>query len=211
MNTLFSAGENPVTINGPVGPLEAAYSVPKSPDSNPIIAIICHPNPLQEGTMNNKVVTTIARTLVRAGHYALRFNYRGVGASLGEYSEGIGESEDLAAVVAWAKEHCPASRLWIIGFSFGGYVAYRLASELDLEHLLLIAPAVTRCDFTPLNTPDCKLTIVNCGADEVVDPNAITAFAKSLGDLPHLIQLEGVSHFFHGRLLELRDLVLGML
>ncbi|MFO7278462.1 MAG: alpha/beta hydrolase, partial [Pseudomonadota bacterium] len=118
----------PVRLDGPAGVLEALLEEPA--DAVPgRFAVVCHPHPLHGGTMNNKVVHTLARTFNELGIRSLRFNFRGVGASEGSYAEGIGETEDALAVIEWGRVRWPGAEPLLAGFSFGGIVALRAAGR----------------------------------------------------------------------------------
>ncbi len=157
--------------------------------------------------MQNKVVTTLERALRELGLATLRFNFRGVGRSAGQFDNGIGETDDLLAIAQWVQHVRPADALWLAGFSFGSYVATRAASMLPVRQLITIAPAVTRWDFTELPAPPCPWLIVQGEADEVVDPAAVYAFAAARQPAPTLVRVTETGHFFHRRLIELRSLV----
>ena len=157
--------------------------------------------------MSNKVVTTLARALRELGIATLRFNFRGVGGSAGAFDNGVGETDDLLALAAWLRAARPADALWLGGFSFGSYVAMRASAQLPTRQLITIAPAVTRWDFATLPAPPCPWLIVQGEADEVVDPAAVYAFAAARTPAPDLQRLADTGHFFHGRLVELRELV----
>ena len=138
--------ETPVVIDGPVGQLEALYLDSEAPRG---LALICHPNPVQGGTMLNKVVSTLQRTARDAGLVTLRFNYRGVGASAGSHDMGTGEVDDAQAAADWLREKYPQLPLTLFGFSFGGFVAASLGGRLEAQgqppkHLFMVAPAVMR-------------------------------------------------------------------
>ncbi|MGA2778353.1 MAG: alpha/beta hydrolase [Steroidobacteraceae bacterium] len=201
-----------LTIAGPAGSIEAVVEDPQTPaahGSRPgAFAIVCHPHPLFGGTMDNKVVTTLARALQACAVPTVRFNFRGVGLSAGAFDEGVGETEDLAAVAGWADRRWPGRQLIAAGFSFGAYVAMRMSARRALAALITVAPPVTRFDFSQISAPSCLWLIVQGDADEVVDPNAVADWAKSLAPPPHLVMLPGVGHFFHGHLSELRDTVI---
>src|SRR5271165_5943806 len=125
-----------LSIEGQAGALQAIVEDPGA--EGPSYAVICHPHPLFGGSMDNKVVTTLARAMRDAGISTLRFNFRGVGASLGTYDEGVGETLDAAAVASFGASRWPGRRLVLGGFSFGAYVALRLAQQLEAARLILV-------------------------------------------------------------------------
>jgi uncharacterized protein len=194
-----------VSIAGPAGPLQAIVEDPGG--VGPSYAVICHPHPLYGGTMDNKVVTTVARALQEAGMPTLRFNFRGVGASAGEFDHGVGETEDADAVASWGAARWPGRSLVIAGFSFGGYVALRLAQQRLPRCLITIAPAVQGFAASTA-VPHCPWLVVQGDADELVDPSMVIDWVNTLDPKPRLLVLPGVGHFFHGRLRELRDAVI---
>ena len=193
-----------VSIAGQAGALEAIAEDPGV--ESPSYAVICHPHPLYGGTMDNKVVTTVARALQETGMPTLRFNFRGVGASAGEFDQGAGETADAEAVAEWGAARWPGRSLVIAGFSFGGYVALRLAQRRLPRHLITIAPAVQGFGASTA-VPRCPWLVVQGDADEVVDPKAVINWVNGLAPKPRLVVLPGVGHLFHGRLRELRDAV----
>jgi hypothetical protein len=192
-----------LTIVGPTGRIEALLEVPgNSPGTT--VGVVCHPHPLHQGTMMNKVVHTIARALNDLGMPAVRFNFRGVGASDGKYSDGIGETDDVLAVVRWATENYPAAKLWLAGFSFGALVSYRAALETDTDQLISIAPPVDRFKDLASEQPICPWLIVQGDADDVVSCDEVVAWVNELQPGPELIVFPGAGHFFHGQLIQLR-------
>ncbi len=205
-----------LAISGPAGAIETVVEDPGLPGTD--FAVICHPHPLFAGTMDNKVVTTVARALQKLGIPTLRFNFRGVGASEGVFDNGVGETEDARAVVSWGAKRWPGRALVLAGFSFGGYVALRLAQTrgvgqgtlkaIEPRLLITIAPAVQRFDATGLAVPRAPWLVVQGDADDVVDPAAVISWVNSLDPKPQLKILPGVGHFFHGRLNELSDVVI---
>ena len=146
------------TVPGPAGRLEAAIDSVDTPAR--AIAVVCHPHPLQQGTMQNKVVTTIARAFAQLGAQVLRFNFRGVGASEGSYADGIGERADALAAIAWSRERCPGLDLYLGGFSFGAAIALGIAAEAGASGLVTIAPPLDRlpAGFVP---PDCPWLLIH--------------------------------------------------
>ncbi len=196
-----------VLLHGPVGLLELACDRPSAETARNGTVVVCHPHPEHGGTMHNKVVTIIERSVRELGMATVRFNFRGVGNSEGSYDEGNGESEDLAAVVAWVRKVRPDSTLWLAGFSFGSYVAFRSAAQLEPSQLILVAPPVGNWPFDDIEIPDCPLVIVQGEADEVVDAKAVFAWAANLDPAPAVIRMEETSHFFHRRLMDLRGAI----
>jgi hypothetical protein len=195
-----------LVIDGPAGPIEALLERP--PESRPgLIAVCCHPHPLYGGTMQNKVVHTLAKAAQDQRVASLRFNFRGVGASAGTHDDGVGESDDAAAVADWAKTELGATRLWSLGFSFGGFVAYRLATLRDAAALVTVAPPVRRFDFATLAVPHCPWLVAQGDKDDLVDHEAVLAWTGSVDPPPLVRILPGAEHFFHGRLTLLRSLV----
>jgi alpha/beta superfamily hydrolase len=210
-----SALNERVSIPGPAGVLEVL--VEEAAPGFDSYAVICHPHPLYGGTMDNKVVTTLARAFHDTGIPTLRFNFRGVGASAGAFDQGAGETDDADAVAGFGDARWPGKTLAIAGFSFGGYVALRLALARQRKagrtasrtaRLITVAPAIQRFDITATAMPDCPWLVVQGEADDVVDPSAVIAWARGLTPPPRLVVLPGVGHFFHGHLHELRDAVI---
>ena len=202
-------------IPGPAGPLQALIETPLSPDGAALpvsaFAVVCHPHPLFGGTMDNKVVHTVARACGALGAAAIRFNFRGVGTSGGSYDEGRGELADLLAVVAFGRQRWPQAALWLGGFSFGGAVAVLAAQRAQPERLVLVSPGITKIDVTGAAPPACPWLIVQGDADDVVPAPIVLDWAARLIPAPSIAVLEGAGHFFHGRINELRDTVLGFL
>ncbi len=193
-----------VAVPGPAGALEAAIdSVDAAPSA---IAVLCHPHPLERGTMQNKVVTTLARAFAHLGAYAVRFNFRGVGESEGGYADGVGERADALAVAAWSRARWPDLELYLGGFSFGAGVALAAAVEARPRGLVTVAPPIEKLPpaFVP---PRCPWLLVHGTADEVVPVAPTEAWVATLAVPPRLLLLDGVGHFFHGRLRELESAV----
>ncbi|MBL8301102.1 MAG: alpha/beta hydrolase [Rhodanobacteraceae bacterium] len=202
----FPASSGALTLPGPAGALECLVERPDQ-DERCGNVIVCHPHPLHGGTMHNKVVTMVSRSLAELGLSTLRFNFRGVGASAGIYDDGHGETDDLRAVAAWLQRERPGDVLWLAGFSFGSYVALRAAQSLAARQLIQIAPPVGRWAFEAIALPDCPWLIVQGEADEVVDPAAVFAWADALPKSVQLVRMPDTSHFFHRRLMDLRGAI----
>ena len=202
--------ETPVFIDGPCGRLEAlSLNVAEARG----VALICHPNPAQGGTMLNKVVSTLQRTARDAGLATLRFNYRGVGGSAGSHDMHSGEVDDAEAVAHWLRRQYPQLPLTLLGFSFGGFVAASLGGRLEKQgvepaHLFMVAPAVSRLTAENPSAQHCPLTLIQPEADEVIDPQAVYAWSAGLGRAHELLKVAECGHFFHGKLTDLKDLLL---
>ena len=191
-------------IPGPCGQLEISFQAPDQPAPVATVAVICHPHPVYGGTMDNKVVTTLARACLAQGMAVVRFNFRGVGRSDGSYDEAVGEIDDALAVADWARAHTQAASWWLAGFSFGAYVACAAAERLQdkpagqsLVGTLLVAPAVDSYPMPAPRQPE-QLELITAGADEVVDTAAAVAWAAASG--VHQQTIADASHFFDGRL-----------
>ncbi|HZW86631.1 MAG TPA: alpha/beta hydrolase, partial [Gallionella sp.] len=167
------------------------------------IAVVAHPLPTMGGTMDNKVVTTLTRAFVEAGCAALRFNFRGTGASEGAYDEGVGETSDTLTATHFLRNSYPNLPLFSAGFSFGAYVQACAAGQLQPRQLLLIAPAVGRFAMPPVAA---NTLLVHGDLDEVVSLQEVLHWARPQ-QLP-IVVLPGAGHFFHGRLAQLKQIVL---
>lgn len=194
-------------IDGAVGKLELLSNYPKESFASNVIAVVCHPHPLYDGTMNNKVTYTLARTFNRLGMKAVRFNFRGVGASEGEFDNGAGEVDDLLAVLAWVKQQHPQKKIWLAGFSFGAYIALKAAGQFEVDKLITVAPPVNFFDFSGVQTPERDWIIVQGLDDEIVPPQQVIDWVNELPGKPRAIYLDGVGHFFHKRLTLLSDVL----
>ena len=208
----MSSGPPPreaLTLDGPAGRIEALLDTPPVPLA-PAVAVVCHPHPQHQGTMLNKVVHTLSRALNDLQLPSVRFNFRGVGASEGAYADGIGETEDVLAVAAWAQRRFPGAELWLAGFSFGAAVAIRAALASPCRQLISVAPPVARmANLLDGARPACPWLLIQGMADEVVSAADVVAWARGLNPPPDLVLLPDVDHFFHGRLRLLRDAVVG--
>ncbi|MGH8169205.1 MAG: alpha/beta hydrolase [Steroidobacteraceae bacterium] len=205
-----------VRIGGPAGEIEALVEIPAGDPaadgtSPSRFGAVCHPHPLYGGTLDNKVVYTLARAFVEMGVPAIRFNFRGVGASAGSYDEGRGETADALAVIAYGRERWPGAELWLAGFSFGGAVAVRAAAQARPETLVLAAPGITRVAMEGIASPSCPWLIVQGDADDVIEPAAVLEWGRRQTTAPAVRLLPGAGHFFHGRLPELRSVVVEFL
>lgn len=197
-----------IVFDGPAGALEGLLEAPPVPLG---VAVVCHPHPLYQGTMTNKVAHTLARSFIDINFASLRFNFRGVGASEGSYDEARGETDDALAVADFAARRWPGLPLWYAGFSFGAFVALRAANARLPSGLVTVAIPVQRFDVESLRQPDCPWIVVQGDQDELVDVDAVVSWIDGLSPGPELLVMNGVDHFFHGRLTDLRDNVVELL
>lgn len=195
-----------LTLNGPAGGLEALLEIPAegAPHGS---ALILHPHPEQGGTMQNKVVHTLARAFQHRGMRSLRINFRGTGASDGEFDDAEGEYDDAVAAMRYLRERWADSPVWVAGFSFGAAVAIRVAAAHDVSGLVSVAPAVSRFIGKLEKQPICPWLIVHGDIDDVVPVDDTVAWVNDLDPGPELQLFPGAGHFFHGRLVELREAV----
>lgn len=180
-------------IDGPAGRLEAAAAMPSGECRG--IALVAHPHPLYGGTMDNKVVTTLAKTFSRLGLAAFRLNFRGVGQSEGEFDHGIGESGDMLALAGHARRELGDLPVVLAGFSFGGYVQTRVLEHIEAQQLVLVAPAVEHFKVGPVPV---DTLVIHGEQDEVVPLAEVLDWARPQ-NLP-LTVVPGAGHFFHGQL-----------
>ena len=195
----------PFQLQGPAGNLEGILH---PVEGSRAYAVICHPHPLYGGTMDNKVVTTIASTLQKLGVNAVRFNYRGIGASEGAYGDISGEVSDAIAVSRWIQDQFDVDSMYFAGFSFGAFISAMAAKEMtqaiDVPHVLMVAPSVLHSPFEqalPLVAP---ATVIMGEEDEVVPFEEVSKWVEELAEV-QFIPMPETSHFFHRKLLELRD------
>lgn len=206
----MNAGTEKIMIAGPAGSIECALDLPAVGASAVAFgtAVICHPHPQHGGTMDNKVVHTLARAFLQVGCRTVRFNFRGVGASTGRWDEGRGELDDALAVIAHFRV---IDQPWLLsGFSFGAYIASQVAHTLSEDdkpsRLVLVGPSTQR-QVMPVVPAD--TVVVHGEIDDVVPLSATLDWARPQ-HLP-VIVLPGVGHFFHGQLARLRSVVVQQL
>jgi alpha/beta superfamily hydrolase len=158
--------------------------------------------------MRNKVVHMLARSLQMHGISTVRFNYRGVGSSAGIYDDGLGETEDAVAVARWSRDRWPLARLVAAGFSFGAAVALRTAIRIEATRLVTVAPPVDRLLIDPdVPVPDCPWLVIHGSSDELIPLAAVEQWVGTRVPSPTLVIIDAADHFFHGKLIELRDAV----
>ena len=193
-------------IMAPHGQLEVLVTPVGVP---PKVSIVCHPHPLQGGSMTNKVVTTLTKACQNQGYGTIRFNYRGVGQSTGTYGHYLGEIEDLLTVIGWLDQVLPGVPISLLGFSFGAYVSANVAHQLvtTIKWLISVAPAVHHASYDELTNIQCPWFVIHGSKDEVVSLQAVTDFAARNLCVQNIQVLPEASHFFHGQLLSLRHIV----
>jgi alpha/beta superfamily hydrolase len=203
-----------MSLPGPAGALEALIETPAEAAADGAVrafGVVCHPHPLFGGTLDNKVVWTLARACQALGAPTIRFNFRGVGSSAGAYDEGRGEKADALAVIAWGRARWPHAALWLSGFSFGAAVALLAAEAARPSRLITVAPGITAVEVSGAAAPECPWLIVQGDADEVVPTAQVLEWARTLSPAPEIALLPGASHFFHGRINELREVLVDFL
>ena len=196
-------GDHVFNFLGLAGQLEAILTVPDVVNAH-YVTILGHPHSLQGGTMNNKVVTTMARAFKDMGIPSIRFNFRGVGLSAGVYDAGLGESEDMLLLArSWLQEK-PETNIIFAGFSFGSYVAYRAASQCKHAMLITIAPSVHHYDYTEFTPMPAPWILLQGAQDELVPMSLIHDFIERFPAID-LLTFMDTTHFFHGKLIPLKE------
>lgn len=194
-----------IFIQGPVGVLQSLYH-PGKPDRPAVV--ICHPHPVFGGTMRNKVVYWMARAFEDAGCSVLRFNFRGVEQSEGEWDEGRGEADDARAALDWMDETHPESRLWLAGFSFGCYAGLQAARTDDrVAHMFAVAPAVNLWPFSFMIGENRPITVISGMADEIVPFEKVERSVKGKRNI-QFHPIEGAGHFFPKHMDQMTELLL---
>ncbi len=202
--------EEKIFVDGPVGRIEVIMENPGAPKG---IALIAHPHPIGGGANTNKVAYTLAKTFVHLGYAAFRPNFRGVGATEGAHDEGVGETEDLLAVLRDAKCRCGDLPVALAGFSFGAYCQTRVAKRLaesghPAQRLVLVGTAAGFVEGTrnyDTESVPADTILIHGSADETVPLANVFAWAQPQ-DLS-VVVVPGADHFFHRRLLNIRDIV----
>ena len=202
--------EEKLMLPGPAGELEAMYLATANASG---IALVCHPNPSQGGSMLNKVVSTMQRTARDHGLATLRFNFRGTGKSSGSHDLDSGEVDDAQAALEWLRTQHPGLPVYLFGFSFGGFVAASLSGRLEQQNqpatqIILAAPAAQRIQPPHQIAASGRLTIIQPEQDEVIEPQLVYDWAAQLQRPHQLCKIADSSHFFHGKLVELKQCII---
>lgn len=193
-----------IFFNGPVGRIEGMYaeaSDPKAP-----VALVLHPHPQHGGTMNNKVVYNIYKTLFENDFTVLRINFRGVGKSMGTYDEGVGEMTDAATAIDWLQAHFPLNRCNLIaGFSFGAWIAMQLIMRRpEITNFISVSPPVNKYDFSFLSPCPIPGLIIQGDADSVVSEESVHDLAQRVNKQKNIKvdyrMIPGADHFFRDKI-----------
>lgn len=173
-----------------------------------LVMVICHPHPLYGGTLTNKVVHILAKTAVHLGMHVVRFNFRGVGKSEGVHDHGSGETIDCLAVIEWARKEFSCEKVSLAGFSFGAYVALRVANKVSLHSLLTVSPPVNLYDCSALGEVEVPWAVIQGTVDEIVSFAEVERWVGSKQSSPVFVTQEA-DHFFNGKLNPLSEAVTG--
>ena len=205
----LNAGEHRTEFHGEAGVIEAIVHIPENINDAQIkaVAVCCHPHPLFEGAMTNKVVHTLAKVMTKLGMIAVRFNFRGVGKSEGEHDHTRGETRDLVAICEVIKQQFPAAQIWLSGFSFGSYVSAKAAAEVGAAQLISVSPPVGHYDFNDIADPGCPWLVLMGEVDEVVSPEAVFNWLAESPERYTVIRFPETGHFYHGKLVKMMDLL----
>lgn len=196
-------------IQSSAGLLTARFDPPDAPAAagGPVAAVVCHPHPLHGGTMDNKVVFTVARTLRERGLAVLRFNFRGAGGSEGRHDDGVGERDDVRAAVDELAKRAPGPLL-VAGFSFGSFVGGSVGAEDErVTALLAVAPPVQSYDYGTVSRTDKPLGVIYARDDELVPAEHVERWIDGCVRPPAVFPIDGAGHLFHGRLRPLSEAV----
>ncbi len=193
-----------VFFNGPAGRIEGLYT--KSSDSKAPLALVLHPHPLYGGTMNNKVVYNVYKTLVSNGFTVLRINFRGVGRSQGEFDNGVGEMTDAATALDWLQLNNPTGSINLIaGFSFGAWVAMQLIMRRpEINNFIMVSPPVNKYDFSFLSQCPISGFVIQGDRDSIVSEESVLELVNKLSKQKNIIVdyklIQGGDHFFRNKI-----------
>jgi alpha/beta superfamily hydrolase len=193
-----------VNFNGPEGRLEGRYYPSNRP--NAPVALLLHPHPQHGGTMNNKIVYSMYQIFTKHGFSSLRFNFRGVGRSQGQFDNGQGELSDAASALDWMQSQNPnTSSCWIAGFSFGAWVAMQLMMRRpEIQGFISVAPPASMYDFSFLAPCPASGMIIHGNKDEIIPQSSVDKLAQKLQKQKNITidyrTIEGSDHFFNNHL-----------
>lgn len=199
-------GMHALLLDGPEGKIQVNLSIPEKTQWDKI-ALVGHPHPLHDGTMDNKVVTSTGRAILDLHIPVIRFNFRGVGQSTGLFDHGMGEAQDMLWLLKQWRSQFPKSQIFLSGFSFGSFVAFQVAQQIDVQCLILIAPPVKRFNFDLKQIDTHPNVIFQGDNDEVVSALEVKSFADGFIPAVPIEWFVDTGHFFHGKLVQLKDVV----
>ena len=199
-------GMHAMLLQGPDGTIQVSLSIPDDVQWDKV-ALVGHPHPLHDGTMDNKVVTTTGRAILALNIPVIRVNLRGVGQSTGQFANGLGEAQDMLWILQQWRHQFPQSKIYLSGFSFGSYVAFQVAQQIDVECLILIAPPVARFNFDLAKMKRFPDVVFQGDMDEVVAADVVEKFTKKFVPTIPMEWFAETGHFFHGKLVQLKDAV----
>ncbi len=205
----MSSKKQTIFIAGPAGQQELLIS--SSELSRNITCVICHPHPVHGGTMHNKVVYTLATTMEALGVKTVRFNFRGVQKSEGQFDHGVGELSDVLNVVDWVRLSYPGDDIWLAGFSFGAFIAVKANLLVQAKQLVIVAPPVGQVYFDDMPEIGCPWLLVQGGQDEVIDSAKVMSWVRTQEPAPTIIYMPEAGHFFHGQLVDVKNSLLDAL
>lgn len=200
-----------VFFNGPAGRIEGLYTKSKDPKAS--VALVLHPHPRHDGTMNNKVVYNTYKTLANIGFTVLRINFRGVGRSQGEFDNGVGEMTDAATALDWLQLDNPSSNMNLVaGFSFGSWIAMQLIMRRpEINSFIAISPPVNKYDFSFLSQCPISGFIIQGDSDSIVSEEAVLELANKLSKQKNITVdykiIQGADHFFRNKIDELNSTI----
>ncbi|RYE06083.1 MAG: alpha/beta fold hydrolase [Rickettsiaceae bacterium] len=200
-----------VFFNGPAGRIEGLYT--ESTNKKAPLALVLHPHPVYGGTMNNKVVYNIYTCLANQGFTVLRINFRGVGHSMGQFDNGIGEMTDAATALDWLQLNNPLGSLNLIaGFSFGAWVAMQLIMRRpEINSFIAVSPPVNKYDFSFLSPCPIPGLIIQGNQDSIVSEESVMDLAHKLSKQKHINieykNIHGADHFFRNKITELNQVI----
>lgn len=200
-------------ISSEAGQLELLISREQPWHEVKALAIICHPHPLMSGSMHNKVVTTLAKTFHQKKMASIRFQFRGVGQSTGTFDQGLGETRDVLRIIDYAKTIFPPTiKMYLAGFSFGAFVAWRSAYLTPCEQLILVAPPVINFPMKNQHPLPCPWIVLQGEQDEIVSAHDVLNWSHTQTRPPEsILTFKDTTHFFHGKLIELQERLLPLI
>lgn len=202
-----------IIIPGPEGRIEARYHQAEDPTAP--VAVVLHPHPLYGGTMNNKIIYQMYQSFAKAGCSVMRFNFRGVGRSLGKFDDGLGEMSDAASALDWVQQQNPnASHCWIAGFSFGAWIALQLLMRRpEIEGFVAVSPPANMYDFGFLSPCPAHGLVLQGEKDDIVQEAAVSQLVGKLGAQKGLKVdykvIPGADHYYRNAMDQMIDEVDG--